>query len=342
MSQTIYCRISGIPLISITNLSGGVWPLVTKFEHNVLHPLYEVETETLIAKLKNLCNQASLQSYNLSENSAQQLQLTMSAVLYRMGCLALAHGKPAGLPGTGILIGSAEPLLDIASWHLKLVKKPALPKYRPANAWMNFSAWIESAKQIKDDWHAAKKTAEDKLEDALNADRDIRKVYQKLDSKKVFNWITEQCKHEVPIGRLATMQSLFCADIVNPLEWLSDDVDDITEVVSKYCDPSHDIIHYVMTRCHNIRETIREYNSGFTLLTSTDAPSKLLDNPEQLARETDAINNTMRELREAAENLTEKPVPPSRSQYPKLIDWLKAQAEYNMLVKLYTSRSASI
>lgn len=335
--QTLYCSISGIPLLSITPLSGGVWPLVTKFEHAIVHPIYDLPPETIIAKLANLLNEADRQQYQLSENAEQQLQLAVSATLRILNCLVTTQGKPAGLPGPGIILGSGQALLKLAKWHSKLIKKPALPRYRPPEAWLNFPAWTEACMEIYDTWHRVKRKEEDSIQAIIDADVDVRKVYKNIDRNKVWNWIAKQCA-DVPAGRLVTMKSLFTTPIINPLDWMADDVDDLTEIISKNCDATHDIMHYVMSHCNAIRKQINDYNSGFVLITSDTSPSEIIS--ENSVAENAAMNVTLKSYRTQAEELTAAPVPPNKADYPKLVEFLKAQAEYRILLKLWKANHA--
>lgn len=334
-------------MLSVTPLVAGIWPLLTKFDSEIVHPIYDLDMDTLLPKLRNLIEQADRQQYNLSDNTTQQLQLTVSATLRRLNCLVTSHNKPAGLPPTGIICGSSAPLLKIAAWHSKLIKKPALPRYRPDEDWMNFASWTEAATEIYNAWHSNQRTPEQKLADLMVRERDAdlvdqAKVFKRLDSAKVFNWIRQQCSNEISAGRLTTLETLFTTDLINPLEWLQDDIDDLIEIVYKYCDPSHDIIHYIMGRCNAHRIAIREYNSGFTLLTSSSAESRLLDTPEQTAHEISTLTDTMSSFKEIVNNLTEAPVAPVRKNYARLVDFLKAQSEYNILSKLFAESQKSI
>jgi hypothetical protein len=301
----------------------------------VAHPVYDLPHETLLRKLTNQLAETDRNCFQISDAALLQLQLTVSATLRAMNCLVSNAKRPSGLPSKEIIIGCSGPLLAIANHHLTDKARPALPKYRPDSNWSSFKGWTEAATQIYADYHSAKVAPEDVLAHAIeDGESDMRTVYRKLDNNKVWKWIEGQCT-DVPIGRLVTFKELFTTSDLNPLEWLQDDVDDLTEVISKHCDGTHDVMHFVMSRCNSIRRQLREYNSGFSLLTSSTAQSRLLDTPEQLSIEAEAITVTMSSYRQQAAALTEMPVAPKRASYPRLVDFLKAQSEYNLVSKLY-------
>lgn len=340
--KTVYCAISNVPLLSVSTLCLGTWPLVVKFDGALAHPVYDLPHETLLRKLTNQLAECDRNCFQLSDAALLQLQLTTSATLRAMNCLVSNAKRPSGLPPKEIVIGCAGPLLSIAQRHLTASKRPALPKYRPDRDWSSFKGWTEAATQIYEDFYRAAVAPEDVLEHAISeaGESDMRAVYNKLDTKKVWAWIEAQCT-DVPMGRLITFKELFTTTDLNPIEWLQDDVDDLTEVISKHCDGTHDVMHFVMSRCNSIRRQLREYNSGFSLLTASSAESKLLDTPEQLGIEAEAISVTMTGYRAQAASLTAAPVPPSRKDFPKLVDFLKTQAEFNLISKLYKEAAAA-
>lgn len=337
-NQIIVCSITGLELIQVNSLCAGTWPLLVNLSKELVHPVFELDSTSLTNKLSNLINEAERNNYNLSQNTEQQLQLTICATLHKLNCLALSNNQPCGLPGTGTLVGSAAPLLDLAKWHFSLVKKPALPKYRPTVAWLNFSSWTTSCLDIKQNWHKARDVESDKLQAALESDRDIKVVYSKIDKDKVWAWIHKQAKQNVSAGRLITMETLFTTPYINPLEWNTDDVDDLLEIVYNHCDTGHDILHYIQSVANNLRRQINEYNSGFSLNTSYDSPSLLIGSND--VQEKEAMNTTMKSYHTQLEDVASLAdiKKPNKADYPKLIDFLRAQSQYNILVKLFNER----
>lgn len=94
-----------------------------------------------------------------------------------------------------------------------------------------------------------------------------------------------------------------------------------------------------MSHCNSMRTQIREYNSGFSLNTSYDAPSELINSNE--AKESETLSSSLKSYHTQVESLTSlsELKQPTKNDYPKLIDFLKAQSEYRILVKLFNERN---
>jgi len=349
-SKTIYCYRSNVPLASVTAICSQGWPLLNSIQTTLLHPIYGMPLAKLLLKLKSHLDQAAQDAWKIEHHAMVDMQLCTSAIMYSLDAFWQAPPESSqhipSLPSESVVIGSAARLISIASWyHFGTSKRLKFPQYRVSKhnsntRWENFSAWLDDAETIKQEWEGVVKKV-DNVIDEIEAQAALQevhaeKVYKRLDLRKVWGWIDTQISTEYSEGRRETFKTLFLKGDVTPEDWIADDVDDLVEAVLLCCDAGNDISHFIHTRLNHIRQLIADFYSSFTLLGKVVA-----DNAHPDIAQTEQEKQLFGELDSKAAALTELPPAPKREQFASLGLFLKAQAQYNLIARRWNARNSS-
>lgn len=354
-THTIKCARSGVPLFHATPVCSNQWALLS-YPHfkAFVHPIYEMPLDKLLRKLTLQLLEAETAEWNISNFAVREIGLTMSSIMYALGAMwtptveALEHGRliEHSLPDAGVTVGCAGRLLSLASWyHNETSKRITFPLWRPSKHagnlnWHGYPNWLNACFDIKEDWGKQKRKHENA--ELLRATEETLKtvhlasVYKKIDTAKVWNWISIQAsEHQVkyPSGRQETLKTLFLRGDVEPEAWLPDDCDDLIEMVTDCCDIGNDIMFFIRQRTSLIRSYINDFYGNFTML---DSKHPTGDGGLSLsAAEQDAQSALMSEYTSKLEGLTTAPAEPKLEAYPSRVHWLRAQAEWRLLTKVF-------
>lgn len=361
ITKTVYCAYSGVPLVNVTNVCSSGWALLNNPTfHTLVHPTYDLDLGKLLRKLTVQLLDAEANSWCLIESEITSIALTMSAIMYSLGAMwqpnsdALEHGRyiEPSLPDQATTIGCAARLLELASWyHNETSKRITFPSWRPSKRsgnlnWHGFSNWLNACFEIQEEWNSVKRKRIDA--ELLDATTETLKtvrlaaVYKRIDIAKVWNWIELQAKcnsTKYATGRRETLKNLFLKGDSEPEAWLPDDCDDLIEMVTDCCDIGNEIMFYIRQRTTSIRASINDFYGNFTMLSSkaNDSDGGL----ELTHKERTAQDSLLGEYNDKLLGLTSAPPEPQLVDFPNRVHWLRAQAEWRILTKLFNSRSAS-
>jgi hypothetical protein len=359
MNNIIRCSRSGVPLFEVETLCSNGWALLSyPHFHTFVHPVYNLPLEKLVKKIALQLLEAEANNWLLTDSSIREIGLSMSAIMYNLGSMwqpnedAITHGRliEASLPDQTTTVGCAARLLELASWyHNETSKRIAFPLWKPSRGagnlnWHGFSNWLNACVDIKEEWGTQKRRKEDKalLDSTSEALKTVHlaSVYKRLDISKVWNWIALQTKEQrvkYPSGRQETLKELFLHGDAEPEAWLPDDCDDLIEMVTDCCDIGNDIMFFIRQRTSSIRASINDFYGNFTLISvrKVDSDGGLaLTSNEQVAQD-----SLMGEYAGKLQGLTEAPLEPQLVDYPTRVHWLRAQAEWRILTKLFKERA---
>ena len=362
-TKLITCQRSGLPLLEVTTLCSNGWALISQpMMTTFIHPIYNATLDKLCRKLELQLIELDTVEWNVPATSIREVALTMSAMMYSLGAMWLpnsdniTHGRniECSLPDVKTTVGCASRLLALAYWyHFETSKRITFPLWKPSKSagnlnWHGFPAWLDACFDLKEEWESAKRKKENKelldsTEMAL-ATVHMATVYKRIDINKVWNWIELQAADhadQYPLGRRATLKTLFTEGDQAPEDWLPDDCDDLMEMVTTCCDLGNDITHYIRNRMSIIRGVIANFYKDFTILGGTvgNAGSGGLDlsDTEQTAQ--DAL---FKEFDDKLLGLTELPPAPNPANYTSKIALMRANAEYSILTKRFAAKQAAI
>lgn len=361
MNNIIHCARSGVPLFEVTTLCSNGWALLSyPHFHTFIHPVYNLPLDKAVKKLVVQLLDAEANNWLLTDSAIRDTGLTMSAIMYNLGVMwqpnpdALTHGRliEPSLPDQATTIGCAGRLLELASWyHNETSKRMEFPLWKPSRSagnlnWHGFSNWLNACFEIKEEWSTQRRRKEDKamLDSTTEALKTVHlaTVYKRIDIAKVWNWVSLQAadqRGKYPAGRQETLKNLFLKGDQEPEAWLPDDCDDLIEMVTDCCDIGNDIMFYIRQRTSSIRASINDFYGNFTLISDRRIDS---DGGLSLTRNEQAAQDSlMGEYSDKLIGLTEAPAEPQLTDFPSRVHWLRAQAEWRILTKLFNSRSAS-
>lgn len=360
-TKVINCQRSGVPLVEITSLCSNGWALLSQpIMATFVHPIYGQALGKLVRKLELQLIDADHAEWNMPPVQIREISLTISALMYSLDAMwvpsddALVNGRniEPSLPDTKTTVGCAGRVLELASWYFaETTRRITFPLWKPSkNAgnlnWHGFSAWLDACNEIREDWATNKRRAENKA--LVRSTEDVLKlvsqaqVYKRIDTKKVWNWIELQASEHAgkyPAGRRETLKSVFMNGEQEPELWTPDDVDDLIEMVTDTCDIGNDITSYIRNRASNIRAAINDFYSDFTLIGSRGANCVTGAGLDLTPAEKKAEDNLFGEYEDKLLGLTELPAKPNPANYPNRVAALKAQAEWNILSKLFAARN---
>lgn len=361
LTKTIYCQRSGVPLVEVTSVCSAGWALLSQPVFTVfIHPVYNLTLGKLVRKLELQLIDADQAEWNLPATQLTEISLSMSAMMYQLDAMwipnedALVTGRniESSLPDTKTTVGCAARLLELAGWYFsETSRRITFPLWKPSARvgnlnWHGFSGWLDACGDIQEDWSQAKRKSENKA--LISSTESVLKlvsqaqVYKRIDVKKVWNWIELQASEhsgKYSSGRRETLRSLFMTGDMEPELWTSDDCDDLIEMMVDTCDIGNDITSYIRNRVSNIRASINDFYSDFTLIgsgTRKSSGSEL----ELSATEQEAETKLFGEYETKLANISTLPAKPNPADYPNRVMALKAQAEWNILSKLFAARAS--
>lgn len=363
-TRTIHCQRSGVPLVEVTSVCSNGWALLSQpIMSTFVHPVYNLPLGKLVRKLELQLIDADSAEWDMPPSAITDISLTMSALVYALDAMwlpssdALINGRniEPSLPDIKTTVGCADRLLDLAGWLFsETSRRITFPLWKPSSRagnlnWHGFSAWLDACNEIREDWSMAKRKAENK--DLLRSTEDVLKlvsqaqVYKRIDTKKVWHWIELQASElsgKYPAGRRETLKNLFMNGEQEPEAWCSDDVDDLMEMVTDTCDIGNDITSYIRNRASNIRAAINDFYGDFTLIGASNTNRYGEDSGLELSQtERNAESKLFGEYEVKLLGMTECPAKPDPSKFPNRVAALKAQAEWNILSKLFAARLRS-
>ena len=363
-TKTIHCQRSGVPLVEVTTLCANGWALISQPVFAVfVHPVYNLPLGKLCRRLELQLIDADQAEWEMPQTAITEISLTVSALVYALDAMwipsddALVTGRniEPSLPDTKTTVGTASRVLDLASWYFaETSRRITFPLWKPSkNAgnlnWHGFSAWLDACMDIREDWSSAKRKAENK--ELLRSTEDVLKlvsqaqVYKRIDTKKVWRWIELQASEhsgKYSAGRRETLKSLFMNGELEPELWTPDDCDDLIEMVVNTCDIGNDITSYIRNRVSNIRAAIQEFYSDFTLIGGGTKNGAISAGLELSVKEQDAEDKLFESYEAKLINLTVLPAKPNPADYPNRVVALKAQAEWNILSKMFAARKLRV
>lgn len=361
--RTLYCARSGVPLVtvSVASTTSGCWPIVNGnlLSSGLLHPIYGQSLNSLNKRLAQQIAQAEAINYFIYDKLATEMGLTMSAIMYAMNCM----WKPAftehthsrafnasssslqlepSLPSAGILAGTAIRLLDVSEWYANLAtKKDYFPLWRVSRRagnlnWHGYAGWLDAAMDIVDDFNEGKlrRENEELKRERADALRTVNSahVMRRIDYRKVWGWIDIQlAQGGIAIGRRTTWKAMFMSGDSRPEDWLVDDIEDLQEAICEHCDIGNTITGFITQRLRTIKSMIVEFYSGFTIIDKNQVTTP---------QESLATGHTLAPFEVQASQLTELPPAPERSHFMTVGQFLKAQAQHNILKKLWERKQA--
>lgn len=343
LTQTIRCAKSGFPLgqLQISIIEGQLSYLEAHNDAIYLHPFYRLSSTVLLKKLEDCLHQAQGNGWALASQEQDRLRLLTSATLY---CIGSLKQEGYSLPSFAVAAGSAGRLLALAKWYFFLSSQRLdLPQYsvgpRTDNVqWENFKHWLDAAFQVRDDWGKKARVLEQEAQQRLYDEnvRDIKsESFRRVDLTKVWNWISNQMEGAVPPGRLVTLRKLFLDGDHEAHEWLSDDVDDLQELLVLHCDTGNLIMHFIQKRLNGIRSLIRDFYSGFTLLGSGSSGGP---GQNEVERQTKEEIELIAEYDARVEALEALPQKPNRESFKSFALFLKAEAQWNILKRRWDQK----
>lgn len=361
-TRTINCQRSGVPLVEVTTLCANGWALLSQPVFTTfIHPSYGLPLGKLCRKLELQLIDADHVEWDLPSSSILDISLSMSAIVYALDAMwlpsedALITGRniEPSLPDTRTTIGCADRLLKLAGWYFaETSRRITFPLWKPSkNAgnlnWHGFSSWLDACCELQEEWQTCKRRAENKA--LIRSTEDVLKlvsqsqVYKRIDTKKVWNWIELQAcdfQDKYPAGRRETLKSLFMTGELEPEVWTSDDCDDLIEMVVDTCDLGNAITSYIRNRVSNIRAAIFDFYGDFTLIGGRGVGSASGSGLELSVKEQEAEDKLFGNYETKLVGMTELPPVPNPADYPSRVLALKARAEWNILNKLFTVRTA--
>ena len=338
---TAYCKISGLPLLSITSLIGlGQWPdIAEKFD--IVHPIYAKFSSSnsnnivkLLAQLNNICEYNAMNGWEESNNPGliKEQALLFSAILWNLGALKVTIPS---LPTKTVVFGCAERFRDLLNWYVNnTARRTSLPIYHLTHEtkhWVNFSGWLDGVAEMRDEWNLVvrKKNLEEETQDAIVEIRDSA-VYTKLSFKKVWNWIDIQLTDEYSAGRRETLKNIFLNGENDPYLWVPDDIDDVVEAVTKCCDGDNIVMHFIQMRCDNVRKAINNFYSGFSVIATRNDDA---EGAKCYFTDTTIKNEFLETIDKELETIEVLPEKPKRSAFKSDVEFMRANAHYNLLMR---------
>ncbi len=348
-NKIIYCQRSGVPLVSVSALCSMGWPMLSKLQDEMIHPIYGNSLERNLAQLKAALQEAEDIAWQVYEHEERNLQLLCSAIMYNLGAMWLppegsAHRIEPSLPSWPVTIGCGKRLAAIASWyHYATSKRMRFPTYRISQTagntrWENFGGWLDEAFDIKKEWekgrteHVLRELDAKNREDAMESVH-AERLYGRVDFKKVWNWVETQMAEskKYPEGRRTTFKSIFMEGDLHPEDWTVDDVEDLQFALTETCEIGNDIMFFINKRLNGIKEIISSFWGNFMLVGNRESGPQF----EMTEVEKEKTEAFLSDYDKRAASLEELPAEPQQSAFENKAHYYKALAQWNILKRRF-------
>lgn len=342
LSVDLKCNKTGayLGVFNCTIIEGSTMLLQNLSEATMLHPFFGLSDHVLLNKFDDAINTLINDSWEPSNRAnINKLQILTVAIVDRLGCFVSRHPT---LPSEVITIGSCIGLRSVARWFLtETSRRPMFPGYCPAgNAihWESFRAWLWSCFEIREEYQnkirrihleAEQKAREDAAREVVNSSVG----YKKSDLKKIWNWLEIQLESHINSGRMQTFKRIFLLSDIEPELWEIDDVEDLQIEIAAYCDSTSNVYTFALHRCRALADYLDDFYGSFKLISDSNiAGNSILEQQrnEELAAELDAKLAASIDL-----------VPPVETDYTSRALFIKAQAEYRLLLNRAKLRKQS-
>jgi len=341
--KTIYCQNSGVVLgnLECKIFEGQLAYMEAHSDAVYLHPFYRLSSIVLIKKLEDCLHWFQNQGWVGTNAEQLRLRLLVSATMFHLDSIKQDR---ATLPAFPIAAASAGRLLGLTKWFFYLSsKRLQFPLYSISGLneniqWENFKHWIDSAYEIRHLWATKSKEYQREAEQRAMEEslREIKSehVFKRIDTRKVWNWISLQLEDNVPPGRIETFRNLFLNGDTEASEWTIDDVDDLREAIVKFVDRGNEIMFFISKRLDGIAAIIRDFYSSFTIVSRVSG-GNFTDSqtPEEAL--------FYSEYDKKVEGLVELPPAPKLESFQSRVLFLKAQAQWNILAKRFKYKQDS-
>jgi hypothetical protein len=346
IKRTIFCQNSGVPLATLDVLifEGHLAFLEVHEAALYLHPFYRLSTGVLLKKLEDALNSAQDSGWVLIASEQKRLQLLTSATMFSLG---VVNQESPTLPSFPVAAASASRLFALSKFFFAVQsEKLSFPSYHVTKKnenlqWENLKHWLDSAFEVKDAWSKQSKNLEIAEKQRAYSDslREINsETYRRIDTRKVWKWVEMQVLLQYPAGRVKTFESLFMNGDLEPHEWTVDDVEDLKVAILETCDIGNTITFFINKRLNGILALIRDFYSSFTLLTRVgNGDANKLQDEQQTPQEAAIFD----EFDRKASELESLPPMPVRESFTSNALFWKAQAQWNILSRVFKQKSAA-
>ena len=111
-------------------------------------------------------------------------------------------------------------------------------------------------------------------------------------------------------------------------------------MVTDCCDIGNEIMFYIRQRTTSIRASINDFYGNFTMLGNKQEDN--LGGLELTHKERTAQDSLLGEYNDKLLGLTSAPPEPQLVDFPNRVHWLRAQAEWRILTKLFNNRATPV
>lgn len=283
------CARSGLLLGKFfpTSSMSGSTPYVQQWKETVqYHPIFSLSFSALLHRA-NAC--WMLEKAGSRQFPMLQKQLIFLALLHSSG---LIKQDVAGLPSPKIVEVHFSRVLellgyknDINSTRLHFPKLhiwKGASKEDHSSLFGNVPVWLDACEACRDDYENVarerQKAAKNKAHElALKSIR--RAMYSDISLKRLWNWVEAQ----VPATEFEldeTFKQLFFCDENQINVWTEDDIDDLENLILKFCDLGSSVSYEVNKRVKQLREWLHIYNDTFEIIVTNTQFAALAGTPE--------------------------------------------------------------
>ena len=275
----LVCARSGVFLGKFYPSAGlaSTTPYVSAWkETTFLHPIFSWSLGTLLHR--------SVACWNLEKTGTRtypmrEKQLMFLAMLHASNCI---RQDVAGLPSPKIVEVHFARLIELLSWKndqaSERLQFPKLHIWKGAvhedanNLFGNVPNWISACASVQEDWQTVVRESQKKAKAQAHAlaMKNIRRaMYQDINIKRLWNWITTQVPESVLVANDDLQRLFFCEEGQINL-WTKEDIEALEDMVIQYCELGTSVSHEVMKHIKRLMHWFEVYYDTFEIIIDSD------------------------------------------------------------------------
>lgn len=344
MKHPISCALSGVAIgtLEFVTCAGHV-PYLSHWDNmTALHPIFSLPMNKRLAFARHEWNRLAKASEDEETTKTEDLHLrvTFLAVLHSLDSI---NQTAPGLPAIHIVQSQMNRLFALAYWkHYLESKRFAFPEFKINKA--NLNDKFENLHHYLDACFAIKEDYETKVEEAVEkeklaaADRALKALRDSwitpTSNKALWRWVKAHMPSRYEADAQGWMSTLFLGNQSTVLDFDSDEVDLMQQIIEGECPAGTGIMKAVRDRIEWIKTVQSDHREAFTVNFEDYLPPKA----QHRSVATDGSIAFSEDMKD--DELVEMPAEPKQETFANKVLWIKARAMWMLQCRAISQRNS--
>lgn len=275
MNFNLLCKYSGLLIGNLQyETVAGHMPYLSHWDGLIaLHPIFSMERHRLLAFARSEWNRLAKQAADeeISNGESNTLRVCFLAMLHTLGGI---QQEAASLPPLHIVQAQMTRLFTLCYWHHYLdSKRFRFPEFKinqinANNRFENIGYYLDACFAIKDDYEKGVSDAVE-AEKARAADAAMKALRNAwivpVGKRKLWQWVRAHLPMKYTADAQGWMSTIFLGNEKTILDFDSEDIALLIEIILAECPPGTGILAAVRTRLDEIEKIYKDNKEAFTV-----------------------------------------------------------------------------